>query len=210
WDRLGVRRTSCGSATRSWPWCWRTRGGGCPAGCSGAASRGREPRRSRPPTSGQADVTGCPADVAPPEGRHRPPPSPPFPTNPEADAVTCPRGSKLCRVGAVICLGLLAACSGRATDPIGRDAPVVNADIPALALNHYFTREGKARFDVFSWTFTETRFTVRPGRGPVASELLERLLPEGAAGQVIECRWALEESLGGGQYLVLHWLRGDR
>jgi hypothetical protein len=80
---------------------------------------------------------------------------------------------------------------------------VVNADIPALTLNHYFTREGKARFDVFSWTFTETRFTVRPGKGSVADELVERLLPAGAAAEVIEGRWALEDSPGGGQSLGL-------
>jgi hypothetical protein len=112
-------------------------------------------------------------------------------------------------MGAAIFLGLLAGCSDRAPDPIGRYAPLVNADIPALALNHYFTREGKARFDVFSWTFTETRFVIKPGRGPVADELVERLLPAGAAATVIEGRWALQDSPRGGQSLVLTGITGD-
>jgi hypothetical protein len=107
--------------------------------------------------------------------------------------------------GAAACVLATSCVAGQP----GRLGAVSKSDIPSLKLNHYFTRDGKAHFDVFSWTFTETRFALRPGKGPIADELLNRLLVDKATPKVIEGRWALKDSGRGGQVLELTEIQGD-
>jgi hypothetical protein len=85
---------------------------------------------------------------------------------------------------------LLAA--GERADAQGKYAEVTDADVVALKLNHYFGADKKGRDRDFEWTFTKTEFVVKKGKGAIPADLMERLLPAGAAADEIRGKWKLE------------------
>jgi RNA polymerase sigma factor (sigma-70 family) len=86
----------------------------------------------------------------------------------------------------------------------GGPLPVSEADVVALRLNHYFTPDGKAQDPDFVWTFTETEFVLKKGRGPIPADLRRKLLPPATTADEIRGRWSLEP---GGRSLVLTKIR---
>jgi hypothetical protein len=70
---------------------------------------------------------------------------------------------------------------------------VTEADIPRLKLIHYFTADKAAHDADFEWTFTDTGFTVKKGKGAIPAHLLDTLLPDGTAADEVTGSWKLAD-----------------
>jgi hypothetical protein len=90
----------------------------------------------------------------------------------------------------------------------GQYSPVTKAEVTALALNHYFTPDNKSHRPDFAWTFTQTEFVIKKGKGAIPADLHDRLLPEGTTADEIRGKWSLAGK--DGQKLVLTGIKaGD-
>jgi hypothetical protein len=69
---------------------------------------------------------------------------------------------------------------------------VVEKDIPALKLNHYYTADKKMHEADFDWTFTKDTFTLKKGKGAIPAHLLNELLPDGVTADEIQGKWKFQ------------------
>lgn len=74
----------------------------------------------------------------------------------------------------------------------GDYAPVTEADVVKLKLNHYFTVDRKASSPDFAWTFTKTEFVLKKAAGEIPADLQSRLLPAGTTGEEIRGKWKVD------------------
>jgi hypothetical protein len=97
---------------------------------------------------------------------------------------------------ALLALTLLALTQSAFAQPQpGKGYPPVTADdVPRLKFNHYFTPDKKHHDVDFEWTFTKDGFTVKKGKGPIAADVVAKLLPDGAAApDEITGKWKLAD-----------------
>ena len=110
-------------------------------------------------------------------------------------------------LGFVVCC-LMFLDSG-VVDAQGKFSSVTDANVVDLKLNHYYTPDQKPHDTDFEWTFTNTEFVLKKGKGPIPSDLMMKLLPEEMATDEIRGLWKLEG--GDGQRLVLTKIKaGDK
>jgi hypothetical protein len=106
-------------------------------------------------------------------------------------------------------LGIAGSVGARSSWAQGDYPPVTAADIPKLKLIHYFDTGNKYHPVDFEWTFTNSRFVIRKGKGPIAADLLAKLLPAGASAERIEGKWTLRNVNGMGLMIVFNEIQGD-
>ncbi len=78
----------------------------------------------------------------------------------------------------------------------GTYAPVTDADVGALKLNHYFSADRKSHEPDFEWSFTKSDFVIKKGAGKIPSDLLSKLLGDWDAADEIRGKWKLTEGKG--------------
>lgn len=100
----------------------------------------------------------------------------------------------MARVLAVLTL-LAVALSASAQPPPGTGYPRVTADeVPRLKFGHYYTPDHTHHAADFEWTFSGDAFTLKKGEGPIAADLVVKLLPAGAAApDEITGQWRLAD-----------------
>jgi hypothetical protein len=106
-----------------------------------------------------------------------------------------------------ILVGLMVLWSGRLVAQ-GEYAPVVEADVISMKLNHYFGSDKKSLDSGFKWEFIKSEFVVRKDTGKIPADLWEKLLGASTSADEIRGRWKLDSKAG---QLVLSDIRaGDQ
>jgi hypothetical protein len=107
-----------------------------------------------------------------------------------------------CGVLALVVSTLLGAGLWRliAPRPVLVTAPVTEAEVVNLRLDHYFTPDRQAHEPDFEWTFTETDFVLKRATGPIPADLLAQLPPAHPTADEIRGKWRLAKD---GQQLIL-------
>jgi hypothetical protein len=70
---------------------------------------------------------------------------------------------------------------------------VAEGDITAMKLDHYYGPDKRLREADFTRSFEKEAFTLKKGKANIPADLVEKLLPEGAAADEIGGRWALRD-----------------
>jgi hypothetical protein len=70
---------------------------------------------------------------------------------------------------------------------------VVEADLPRLKLNHYFTPDKRTHNADFNWTFTKTEFSIKKGTEAIPKHLGDTVLPAGTTAKEITGKWELKD-----------------
>lgn len=96
---------------------------------------------------------------------------------------------------AALALGSITA-PGTPLHAQGAYAPVTEADVREMKLNHYFSADKRSHEPDFEWRFFPEEFVLKSARGPIPKDLLEKLLLNGAAGEEIRGKWRLDSKRG--------------
>lgn len=88
-------------------------------------------------------------------------------------------------------LGFSALCVAQ-----GNYAPVTKNDVVTMKLNHYFSKDNRPHDGDFLWSFADTGFVLKPGKGAIPADLIEKLLPEGTEATEITGKWSLDAEKG--------------
>src|SRR5438477_8259430 len=75
----------------------------------------------------------------------------------------------------------------------GTYAPVSDADVRSLKLNHYFSADRKSRETDFEWSFRKSDFIIKKGKGKIPSDLVSKLLGDWDDADEIRGKWKLSE-----------------